>query len=136
MIVDVTTFVSQLQTDFDEQIAAPEGLTVAWPNAPFEPPHALVPWARFSIEFGQRFRASLGSVARYRHPGVLVVALFMPLLNGEANGRALAALVERRYRAATIAGAQFLTPTVLQGTRDGARWLLPVQCPFYADSFG
>lgn len=133
MIADVPTFVKALQADFDAEIAGPNGIAVEWPNAPFTAPAISDPWIRFRVIFGDRRQTEFGTPKRFRQPGVLALNLFFPLLDGEANAFALAAEIEDRYRATSLVGATFLTPTIQAGSRDGARWNLPVQCPFYAD---
>lgn len=133
MIADVPTFVKALQADFKTAISDPNSIAVEWPNAPFTAPALGDPWIRFRVLFGDRRQTEFGTPQRFRQPGVLALNLFFPLQGGEAPAFDLAQAIEARYRAASIVGATFLTPTIQAGSRDGARWNLPVQCPFYAD---
>lgn len=133
MIASVEAFTFALQTDFNDNFVKPGETPCDWPNASFVVPDPSVLWVRFRIIWGTAFQAGYGTPKRFRHPGVLSVGVFAPLHAGEASGIALAASIAARYTSADREGAQFGTATVLPGRRDGARWFVPVECPFFAD---
>lgn len=134
MIDSRLEFTQALQVEFDAAVGRPQSLVMDWPNAPFTEPAADAAWCRFTIAWGETAQQEFGTATRrFRHTGVLFVSLFMPLNVGERDSIGIAQAVENHYRATTIAGATFRTPTIQTGRRDGPRWLTVVQCPFYAD---
>lgn len=133
MIASVEAFTLALQDDFNNQCLRTDSTPCDWPNASFVVPEPSVLWVRFRILWGTSFQADLGTPKRFRHPGVLSVGIFAPLHGGEATEIAFAASIVARYTSADRAGAQFGTATALPGRRDGARWFVPVECPFFAD---
>ena len=134
----MTSFFAQLvgglQDDFDTNIATPNQLRVAWPNAPFEESAADVVWADLQVKSsGDDEQMDVGAVVKdYRKSGRLHVNLYSQPETGEGAALALADLIAARYRTVEIAGCSFDTPTIEPGTLTGPWWRTTIRCPFDA----
>lgn len=138
MIASVPAMLGALQADFDAlATAAYSWQAIRWPNAEFTPPapaqDAL--WASFDVVMGDAVQVEAGGPgrSRHRHPGVVMITIYQTPGTGDAYGLSDAHDIGDHYRAASIAGAQFRTPTIEAGTLAGGWWATRVRCPFFAD---
>lgn len=134
MIASLRQAVIDLQTDFDDEIARPADIPVAWPNAPFDVTTQTGLWADFHIlTSASDEQLDIGAaVKEYRMFGVLAVNLYSPAQTGEEAALRAAASITTRYRCVELAGCTFATPTVEPGTLSGPWWRTSVRCPFEA----
>jgi hypothetical protein len=111
------------------------GYDIAWPNVSFTPP-ADTPWLRFTITEGEAANAGFGgSQNLYRHPGNVIVQVFVPANEGDGRARSIADLVAAVYRGKRLTpGIRFFdAPYVNTVGRDGDWWQVNVICPFAYD---
>lgn len=111
---------------------------VAWANAEFDPP-SEDEWVRVTIFDAEAFQVSIGGVAgagnTYRHPGIVVVNIFVPINVGDGLALAMADAVATIFRAWQDATTKtrFLTPSVSRIGTDGNWFQINVTCPFERD---
>jgi hypothetical protein len=109
-------------------------LATGWPNAPFTPPAATVPYQKAAILFAEPENPTYGNTF-HRERGIFQVTLMYPQQTGAAAALARAELI----RATFYRGAKFTTttiertPEILPGFADGDRWAVPVRIRFYSD---
>ena len=113
---------------------------IAWPNVNFTPP-AGEPWVRLTIRSDEAFSASLPApTIRHRHTGMVVVQVFTPDNEGDAEARTLADQVCAIFRDVTAGGITYRgvdgsSPYVTEVGPDGSGWYqLNVWVPYYRDS--
>lgn len=107
---------------FRTLVAEPEGVVVAHDNAEFSPPDGGK-WVRLSMVDGDSTNIeATGPVRHYRTVGVAIAAIHVPLNAGDAQARALAAKVVTAFRATTVSGVLFSTPSERVAGRERERW--------------
>ncbi len=121
-----------IQADFNDGIAKPRRVQVAWPNVPFEPPLDEA-WVQFSLQPADPEQVAIGDGATHRYRGVLFANVYAPIGLGQALALEIADAILGRYRAASRGGVIFRTPHAANGRREAGWWKVPVQCPFFAD---
>lgn len=110
---------------------------VAWSNLDFSPPSALSSWVRFSVLPGEAFHATAGAPGKniIRHPGLIVVQVFVPFNSGSITAYDLAddvAGIFRNYHSGGIrCSAPWVTPV---SPSAGEGWFqVNVNIPFVRD---
>ena len=99
----------------------------------FEKPTDNSTWVRFSVMFGDSTQTTLGSQREFRTPGIAHAAIHAPLGLGDKAALEVADAINAAFRSITVSGIVFTTPRAPQHQRDGAAWVLIVQCPFHVD---
>ena len=69
----------------------------------------------------------------HRELGLAVAQIFIPVEQGDAQGWRLAEAVGRVFRAVTVDGIKFKSPSIQMIGRDGGWWQFNVACPFDFD---
>jgi len=107
---------------------------IAWPNVSFTPP-ADAPWLRFTITEGTANTPAFGSGVVYRHPGNVIVQVFVPANEGDGRARSIADTVAAVYRGKRLTpGIRFFdAPYVNTVGRDGDWFQVNVVAPFEYD---
>lgn len=110
---------------------------ISWPNVDFMPPSKAA-WIAVSIRDGDASQIELGSTKNtHRHPGLVIVQVFVPALWGDKTALDLAdsvAALFRRQRADDMDGSiVFRTPTIRVIGREGAFFQVNVSVPFVRD---
>jgi len=107
---------------------------IAWPNVSFTPP-ADAPWLRFTITEGTASTTAFGSGVTYRHPGNVIVQVFVPTNEGDGRARSIADTVAAVYRGKRLApGIRFFdAPYINNVGRDGDWFQINVVAPFEYD---
>jgi hypothetical protein len=121
-----------LMSDYAANIES--GLPTQYPNAPFTKPTSGL-WALLDVLLGDSSQIEIAPAGArtFRVDGVLAVAIFSPLEEGEGSATTKADTIADRYRATTRAGCLFRAPTVEPGVRQDGWWRVTVKCPFHAD---
>lgn len=110
---------------------------IAWENLDFSPPDPMSSWVRFSVLSGEAFYASIGAPGNnvIRHPGLIVVQVFVPLNAGALLTLDLAddaAGIFRDYRSGGVRCSPPWVTTIRPSARDG--WhQVNVNIPFVRD---
>jgi hypothetical protein len=122
----------EVEKRVQDHLWAPSDLALAFDNVAFKPPSPSKPWLRTTILDAEAVKTDL--VNRYRHPGLVVVQVFVPIQSGTRGGRALADQVASLFRSVTVSGIFFRTPSLQRvgDTSDG--WFqMNVNVPFFWD---
>lgn len=110
---------------------------VAWPNANFETGNSITTWVRFNILDGQSYQASMGAASNmHRHPGLVVVNIFSPLLRGDQTALRLAdeiAGIFRNYQDSSLR-LRFFSPELERIGPEDKWYQVNVSIPFERDS--
>ncbi len=117
---------------FRTQVATPQGITVAHDNAAFTPPESVT-WVRLSVVDGESFNTEAsGPVRHYRTVGVAIASVHIPVNKGDAEARALASVIVSAFRATTVGGVVFSTPSErVAGIERERWWRHDVVIPYY-----
>lgn len=112
---------------------------IVWPNAGFDEATAQVErFAVVSVMNGRTAQADMGSPgnARTRTPGIVQIALHVPVGEGEGSINAKADEIVPLVKQRTSDGVVFRSPSVQTRGRvnGGAHWRVDVVAPFYADT--
>ena len=126
------TLANTIRGRFKTLVVASTGLLVAYDNAPFTPTDG-VKWVRFTVLPGDSVQASIGVAKRFRTVGVAVAQIFLPIDRGDKDALALAETVKLAFRATTVSGVTFRTPSLRRVGRTDNWYQINVNCPFYAD---
>jgi Bacteriophage related domain of unknown function len=107
---------------------------IAWDNVSFTPPTG--PWVRLHIVNGDAFQAAMGApTVMVRHPGTVIVEVYVPPGTGTDTGRGLADQAAAIFRFATFDGIVCGTPT-LQPVEHADGWFqIRVAVAFRRDEF-
>lgn len=105
---------------------------VAHENAPFKPPSNA--WVRLSIINAEAFQADMAAAPRYRHPGVVIVQVFVPHGTGDGRARRLADQAAGVFRSRTIGNIVFRAASVLPQGSDGTWYQVNATAEFFRDS--
>lgn len=107
---------------------------IAWPNVGYTPTPGT-PWLRFTITEGEANTPAFGSGVVYRHPGNVIVQVFVPANEGDGRARSIADTVAAVYRGKRIAnGIRFFdAPYINNVGRDGDWFQINVVAPFEYD---
>jgi hypothetical protein len=108
---------------------------IAWPNVSYTPTPGT-PWLRFTITEGEASTPAFsGSGNVYRHPGNVIVQVFVPANGGDGRARSIADTVAAVYRGKRLTpGIRFFdAPYVNTVGRDGDWYQVNVICPFAYD---
>jgi len=110
---------------------------IAWPNVDFKPTDES-PWVRFSIVSTDVRQASFGAATNfYRHPGVIIVQVFTPILQGDKEALQLADQVASIFRNWSDAAnrIRFLSPPSVKAIGEDKPWYqVNVSCPYIRDT--
>jgi len=123
---------SDLETYFKANWSATE---VQWPNVTLETKD-LDEWAKFFVRNFPSEQITLGMAQNvYRHPGLVVVQIFVGLNTGAVRMAELVDTVCALFRSKTISGCVFSAPAVIDVgiSSTGAWYQKNVQCNFYRD---
>ena len=94
------------------------------------------PWARMTILDGISEQADIGagsSNTRFRTPGVVQVAIHVPLRKGDGTAREIADLIMDDFRSVTVNGITYRTPYLQVIGLQGPYYRVDVNVPFYFD---
>lgn len=120
-----------IRSHFKTNIADALSVSVLYDNAPFVQPDT---WIRHTILESQGRTVQSSPVQRHRHPGRTVSQIFIPYSQGEEPGLDLGDSIASAYRAVTIDGILFRTPTLKTVGRSGKWWQINVDCPFWYET--
>lgn len=112
-------------------LADAQGWTVSWPNAPFIEPETT--WLRFATVNGNSDQVTFGRSKRFRTTGILAITIFGSLEYGDGALLAMADLIKANFRSVIANRIRWHTPSITDGGRDGARYMINVACPFQFD---
>lgn len=113
--------------------------TIDHANVEFTRPAKTVAWARVRIRraTGSAFQASMAGAGsrRFRHPGTIVVQLFVPEKEGLAEAETLGDTIADGFRGVAESGIVYQAPDVRDVGSTGDGWYqVNVEIPFYRDS--
>lgn len=95
---------------FKVEVADVLALPTEYPNfPPISKPEGL--WARVSVLWPQSAILERGATRRGAHPGVMIVQLFAPVMDGVAGLYAVADLIDEKFRTRSAAGVTYGVPT-------------------------
>lgn len=126
------TLANAIRSRFKTQVVGSTGLAVAYDNAPFTEP-ADSKWVRFAVLEADSSQVSLGTGRRFRTPGVAVAQIFVPIQQGDKDALVLADQIKLAFRAQSVGGVVYKTPSLRRVGRTGKWYQINVNCPFYAD---
>ncbi len=110
-------------------------LPVHYPNMPrFTPPGARLNWlwAALSVNWDSD-QVSGGSTNRFRHAGLATAEFFAPKAMGTDDINALCRVCQTAFRAQTVNGITYRTPSLGAVSDDGTWFKKNVSIPFYSD---
>jgi len=119
---------------FKTQVADTQSVATIYDNFPGDPPVDTI-WVRWSVRQAVASQVSFSgaSSGRFRHPGLAIAQIFVPVDSGTQDGIQLADIIKAAFRAVTVASVTYQTPYFTQvGVTDGW-WQMNVSCPFYFD---
>ena len=95
-------------------------------------------WARLTLQPANSEQLELGApgTRTFRTIGRFVASLFIPLNAGDATALSLADSISASFRAQTVAGVTYLTPTVSAVGRSGDWWQVNIDIPFTTEAQG
>ena len=99
---------------FKDQLAlsAYSALPVSYPNLKFTPP-SNSEWLRVQLEPADSHTASLSAgMQRFRSVGLLVIGVFIPVGESNADALAIADAIAAFYRGATLSGLSLQAPSI------------------------
>lgn len=110
---------------------------IAWDNVAYEPT-PQTPWVRLTIVEGEGELAGLAGKGAnlYRHRGVVIIQIFVPIGDGDGLARAIADDIATIFRGQLVAGVHFRAPSARRVGPDEAWWQLNVRIPYRADLIG
>lgn len=115
------------------------GLTIAYPNAKFDPPAQSAGYLAVAVNFAQPENGEMGR-GRDREIGYLEVLVRFPLGAGEGAAQARCEAIAAAFPQGTsisCGGGIFATvdrpPEIRPGYRDADRWAQPVRVRFFAN---
>jgi len=117
---------------FRDQVQNVRQVPTQFGDHPFDRPDAV--WARVTIIFGESTQVSRGQTKRFRDTGLVMIELFDPINDGDAELSELADLVCEAFRAVQSEGVTYATPRYEEMGRRDSEWQINVVCPFYADT--
>ena len=121
-----------IRSRFKTLVVGATSLVVAYDKVQCQEPEDAV-WVRFSVLTGDTLQASLGASKRFRTVGVAVAQIFQPINQGDKDALVLADTIKSAFRATSISGVTFRTPSLRRVGRDAKWYQLNLNCPFYAD---
>lgn len=132
---DFAAAAAAIRTEFETEFGAlSPTYDIAWENVRYRPVQGI-PWVRLSIREGEAQIVSLdgGDGRRFRHPGVVIVQVFVPANDGDGLAREIADSVAAIFRGKTIDCVRFRAPYVQVVGPEGAWFQLNVYCNFFYD---
>lgn len=121
------------RTRFQSVVATPVSLPVLYDNQEGFSSPDTTNWARFSVHTGEVRLVGLGNPKVYRCEGFAEAAFFAPIESGSDSLADLADKTSDAFRSFGTGGVTFRSPHLEPMRRDERWWVLPVQCPFFAD---
>lgn len=122
-----------IRTRFKIEVEDYVNVPIQYDNVALTPPQNS-PWMRFSIVPGDSFQKTLGDQnRRFRTVGTAIAQVFIPLAMGDRAGLEIADAVRDAFRAVSVDGVVFQTPSITVLGRDEGHWQINVSCPWYAD---
>lgn len=107
---------------------------VQWPNRNYEPV-AGDEWVRLTVLDGQSFMAGMGfSSNLFRHPGLIIVSIFVPRGSGERRVNELVDSVSGIWRNAQFGEILCRAPSVEKVGESGEWYQVNVSVPFQRDT--
>lgn len=105
----------------------------AYENESFTTPDEA-PWVRFRIRPAGADQITLGTPSIDRHSGLVHIAVFAPLGEGEGRAMWLADKAADIFRKVAISGITFGVPwTDILGSNGEGWWMIACTCPFFYD---
>jgi hypothetical protein len=109
-------------------------ITTQHDNANFTPPVGAA-WARLTLQPASTDQLELGSSQRtFRTVARVVASIFIPLATGDAAALSLADSASASFRAQTVDGITYLTPSVRAVGRSGEWWQVNLEIPFTTEA--
>lgn len=121
-----------IRSRFKTLVGDVEKIPVHYDNEQKDKPENKL-WARLNILPGQSIQVEIGKSERFRTPGVMIVQLFLPIGKGMRDLHKMADKIKTAFRAVTVTGVVFRTPSEENVGRTGSWWQMNVSIPFYAD---
>lgn len=108
---------------------------VAYDNVDFDP--STDAWVRFKIQNGDSVQADINhSNPLYRHIGVVMVQVFVPVKSGTNRARELADTVSNMFRRVQPGhGITLRTPSIFTVGPNNEWFQVNVSCPFWRNEF-
>jgi len=111
----------------------PAGVGVAYPNVKFDT-NNIDEWVRLNIVRGVAYQASMGGDTNvYRHPGNVIVQVFVEPNSGAKRALELADTACAIWRGQQFDGLVFKAPVVIDLGIVAGWYQVNVSCPFYRD---
>lgn len=108
---------------------------IAYPNVEFTPPAGDTGWVRLTIEDADAFQVSMGAPTNfYRHPGLIIVSVFVPLNRGDKQALEYADSIAAIFRSWQTTGIRACAPTVKRIGPDDKWYHVNVVVPFERDT--
>ncbi len=108
---------------------------IAYQNVEFTPPVGDTGWVRLTVEDADAFQASMGGTTNfYRHPGLIIVSVFVPLNRGDKQALEYADSISAIFRSWQTTGIRFYAPTVKRIGADDKWYHVNVVVPFERDT--
>lgn len=128
-----------IRSRFNTLIATAQSLATQYDNQDYTLPDATM-WCRLTVLPGESAQVSIGAPAsrRFRTAGVMTAQLFGPLGLGDKALLAMADQIVSAFRAVTVSGVTFETPSIINRGRNNQQnvWQVNVECPFRTDELG
>lgn len=126
---------NEARKEFNDGVATPNSVPTQYDNqGDFTKPSGKG-WYRCSVEMGEDFQASLGANPRFRNLGMLMVQVFIPESEGDAECLRLANLVRAHFRRLNTANLSFYVPRLIPVGLRGGEYQRNVHCLFDYEDF-
>jgi len=131
--MSVETIANTIRSRWKSQVADILTLPTVYDNAPPSSQPEDAKWARVWIVWGDSLLVEIGAQKNFRTVGQLVANLFLPVEKGDKDLLAVADTIRSAFRAVTVSGVVFRSPSITTVGRTGNWWQVDVSCPFYTD---
>lgn len=128
----LTSWHTSIRSMVYDDVATPEGLTVAFDNAEaVQDPDEI--WLGLEIFDGPVRSVELAGQLRRRCDGRFRLSVYAPLNTGTRDALRIADLLASVTRTASGPGLRYGVPQARTVGRSGSHWLVAIDCPFQAD---
>lgn len=107
---------------------------VAWENVDFTPTNDT-PWVKPTVREGEASQPAFGGGTNvYRHPGNVIVQVFVPVGGGDGKAREIADYIASIFRGKRISSVRFFNAPYIQTVGPDGHWFqVNAVCPFEYD---
>lgn len=124
------TVFNTIRSRFKTLIEDGESIPVHYDNAPFDKPDDSI-WIRFTIVPGVTEQVEIPST--FRTFGLATAQVFTKIETGDKLALETADTVKSSFRAISVSGVTFRTPSLEVIGRSENWWQVNIECPFYSD---